>query len=60
MNTLRNEFQSKKMSDPLIEGILNDDTKPKPGLAHAVAEGVKDYVFPTSSDADDTEGIEEK
>ena len=51
------------MSDPLIEGILNDDTEPKPGLVDAmvdnVKDGVKEYFLPTSIDADDKD-LEEK
>ena len=51
------------MSDPLIEGILNDDidtdTAPKPGFMENVCSGVKEHVFP-ANDVEDIEGIEEK
>ena len=47
------------MSDPLIEGILNDDTEPKPGFMENACASVKEHILPTN-DVEDTEGIEEK
>ena len=47
-------FIVKKMADPLIEGILNDELKP--GLVDSVSANRKDYILPTSTDTD----IEEK
>ena len=38
------------MADPLIEGILNPE--PKPGLVDNVKDSVKEYILPTSTDAD--------
>ena len=43
------------MSDPLIEGIAYQE--PQPGLAEQVREGMKNYVYPSSTDIQD---IEEK
>ena len=43
------------MSDPLIEGIAYEE--PKPGLVGQVREGVKNYVYPPSTDIQE---IEEK
>ena len=45
------------MADPIIEGITGDE--PKPGLVGNLVDGVKEYVLPTSTDAD-TEEIEKK
>ena len=55
MVVLGDEFQSKKMSDPLIEGITYEE--PKPGLVDNVKDSVKNYILPPSTD---TEGIKEK
>ena len=43
------------MADPLIEGIAYQE--PQPGLVGQVREGVKNYVYPPSTDMQD---IEEK
>ena len=42
----------KKMTDPLIEGILNDEPEPKPGLVDKAREY---FLPPPSNDTDDEE-----
>ena len=42
-----------KMADPLIEGILNDE--PKPRLVDNVKDSVKEYILPSSTDNDELE-----